>query len=382
MIPYGRQCIDDSDIAAVVAVLRADLITQGPMVERFEQELATLTGAPHVVALCNATAALHLACLALGLGPGDRLWTSPNTFLASANCARYCGADVDFVDIDPLTWNLDVAALEAKLAVAELAGTLPKIVVPVAFAGQSCDMAGIRRLADRYGFAVIEDASHAIGASYLGEPVGASRYADATVFSFHPVKIITTGEGGAVLTRRADVAERVRLLRTHGMVRDPARLEEPAPELWHYEQQALGFNYRITDIQAALGLSQLGKLAGFVARRRQLAQQYDAALAGLGIQLPGRQAGAVSAWHLYVVRVPQPLDRRSVFYQLRNAGVGVNVHYIPVHTQPYYRDLGFAWGDFPQSEQYYREAITLPMFAAMSEDEQVQVIEAVRQAVL
>jgi UDP-4-amino-4,6-dideoxy-N-acetyl-beta-L-altrosamine transaminase len=381
MIPYGRQSIDEADIAAVMDVLRSDLITQGPMVERFERALEGITGAPHAVAMCNATAALHLACLALGLGPGDTLWTSPNTFLASANCARYCGADVDFVDIDPHTWNLDVQQLAAKLAMAARKGRLPKVVVPVAFSGQSCDMAAIRRLADQYGFAVLEDASHAIGASYRGVPVGASEYADATVFSFHPVKIITTGEGGAVLTRRDDVAAKVRMLRTHGMVRDPALLEEAKPELWHYEQQALGFNFRITDMQAALGLSQLNKLDAFVARRRLLADRYDEAFADLPIQLPGRQAGSHSAWHLYVIRVAAPLDRRDVFYRLRDAGVGVNVHYIPVHTQPYYRALGFGWGDFPQSEQYYREAITLPIYAAMTDEAQAQVVASVRQAV-
>lgn len=384
MIPYGRQQIDEADIAAVVEVLRSDWLTQGPAITRFEQALAARCQAKHAVAVCNATAALHLACLAIGLGPNDWLWTTPNTFLASANCARYCGAQIDFVDIDPDTWNLDAAKLEAKLVEAAHLNRLPKAVVPVAFSGQSCDMATIRRLADHYGFVVIEDASHAVGADYLGRPVGCGAYADMTVFSFHPVKIITTGEGGAVLTQRDDLDAKLRQLRSHGMVRDPAQWEtEEEGGAWYYEQKSLGFNYRITDMQAALGLSQLDRLDAFIARRRDLANRYDALLSHLPLQLPTRQPGTNSSWHLYVVRVQlDRIDRsrREVFDAMRAAGIGVNVHYIPVHTQPYYQRLGFAWGDFPVAESYYAEAITLPLFAAMTDAEQDKVVECLAKA--
>lgn len=380
MIPYGRQSIDQADIDAVVEVLQSDWLTQGPSIERFEAAMAARHEAQHAVAVCNATAALHIACLAVDLGPGDWLWTTPNTFVASANCARYCGAHVDFVDIDPHTWNLCADALEAKLIAAEQAGRLPKVVVPVAFSGQSCDMARIKLLAQRYGFIVIEDASHAVGASYLGRPVGCGDYADMTIFSFHPVKIITTGEGGMVLTNRAELADRLRSLRSHGITRNPAQMSEPSHGPWYYQQTELGYNYRITDIQAALGLSQLHKLDAFVARRRELAARYDQLLADLPLQLPTRQAGAESAWHLYVVRLK--LDQigkthREVFEGLRAAGIGVNLHYIPVHTQPYYRALGFKDGDFPQAEAYYGEAVSLPMFAGLGDEQQLSVTTAI-----
>lgn len=381
MIPYGRQSIDQADIDAVVEVLQSDWLTQGPSIERFEAAMAARHEAQHAVAVCNATAALHIACLAVDLGPGDWLWTTPNTFVASANCARYCGANVDFVDIDPHTWNLCADALEAKLIAAAQAGRLPKVVVPVAFSGQSCDMARIKLLAQRYGFIVIEDASHAVGASYLGRPVGCGDYADMTIFSFHPVKIITTGEGGMVLTNRAELAERLRSLRSHGITRNPAQMSEPSHGPWYYQQTELGYNYRITDIQAALGLSQLHKLDAFVARRRELAARYDQLLADLPLQLPTRQAGAESAWHLYVVRLK--LDQigkthKEVFEGLRAAGIGVNLHYIPVHTQPYYRALGFKDGDFPNAEAYYREAVSLPMFAGLGDEQINKVAEVVR----
>jgi UDP-4-amino-4,6-dideoxy-N-acetyl-beta-L-altrosamine transaminase len=305
------------------------------------------------------------------------LWTSPNTFLASANCGRYCGADVDFVDIDPLTWNLDVNALEHKLRAAERIGKLPKVLVAVAFSGQSCDMRAIAELARTYGFIVIEDASHAVGARYAGRPVGCGEFADMTVFSFHPVKIITTGEGGLVLTNRPELAERLRRLRSHGMTRDPAQMDEPSHGPWYYQQVELGFNYRITDMQAALGLSQLGKLDGFLARRRELAARYQQLLADLPLDLPTAQADAESAWHLYVVRLQTQrlaVSHREVFEGLRAAGVGVNVHYIPVHLQPYYRDLGFIAGDFPEAEAYYAQAISLPLFPAMTHEQQDFVI--------
>ncbi|WP_323155098.1 UDP-4-amino-4,6-dideoxy-N-acetyl-beta-L-altrosamine transaminase [Pseudomonas alvandae] len=373
MIPYGRQSLDQADIDAVVAVLRSDWLTQGPAIEGFEQAMARRCQAGHAVAVCNATAALHIACLAAGLGPGDRLWTTPNTFLASANCGRYCGAQVDFVDIDPLTWNLDAVALAAKLEQAERDGTLPKVLVAVAFSGQSCDMREIARLSDRYGFTVIEDASHAVGASYAGRPVGCGEFADMTVFSFHPVKIITSAEGGMILTNRPELAQRLQRLRSHGMTRDAEQMTEPSHGPWYYQQVELGFNYRITDLQAALGLSQLNKLDGFIARRRELAARYDRLLDGLPLTLPGLQADAESAWHLYVVRLRLEeisLSHRQVFEGLRAAGIGVNLHYIPVHLQPYYRDLGFAPGDYPQAERYYAEAISLPMFPSLSDEQQ------------
>ncbi|MBV4494297.1 UDP-4-amino-4,6-dideoxy-N-acetyl-beta-L-altrosamine transaminase [Pseudomonas sp. SWRI12] len=377
MIPYGRQSLDQADIDAVMAVLQSDWLTQGPAIERFEQAMARRCQAGHAVAVCNATAALHIACLAAGLGPGDRLWTTPNTFLASANCGRYCGAQVDFVDIDPLTWNLDAVALAAKLEKAERNGTLPKVLVAVAFSGQSCDMREIARLSERYGFTVIEDASHAVGASYAGRPVGCGEFADMTVFSFHPVKIITSAEGGMVLTNRPELAQHLQRLRSHGMTRDAEQMSEPSHGPWYYQQVELGFNYRITDLQAALGLSQLNKLEGFIARRRELASRYNRLLNGLPLTLPGLQPEAESAWHLYVVRLRLDeisLDHRQVFEGLRAAGIGVNLHYIPVHLQPYYCDLGFAQGDYPQAERYYAEAISLPMFPSLSDEEQEYVV--------
>jgi UDP-4-amino-4,6-dideoxy-N-acetyl-beta-L-altrosamine transaminase len=382
MIPYGRQSLDQADIDAVVEVLESDWLTQGPTIERFEAAMAERCEAGFGVAVCNATAALHIACLAAGLGEGDWLWTSPNTFLASANCGRYCGADVDFVDIDPLTWNLDVNALKHKLESAEREGRLPKVLVAVAFSGQSCDMRAIAELSRRYGFVVIEDASHAVGASYAGRPVGCGEYADMTVFSFHPVKIVTTGEGGLVLTNSPERAEHLRRLRSHGMTRDPVQMDAPSHGPWYYQQVELGFNYRITDMQAALGLSQLNKLDGFLARRRQLVARYQALLADLPLTLPTPQPEAESAWHLYVVRLQTERlqhSHRQIFEGLRAAGIGVNVHYIPVHLQPYYRDLGFAAGDFPQAEAYYAQAISLPLFPAMTDEQQDFVVDQLRR---
>ncbi|SEO23344.1 UDP-4-amino-4,6-dideoxy-N-acetyl-beta-L-altrosamine transaminase [Pseudomonas sp. NFACC39-1] len=382
MIPYGRQSLDQADIDAVVAVLHSDWLTQGPALERFEQAMALRCQAAHAVAVCNATSALHIACVAAGLGPGDRLWTTPNTFLASANCGRYCGAQVDFVDIDPLTWNLDAAALATKLEEAERDGRLPKVLVAVAFSGQSCDMRRIGQLSERYGFTVIEDASHAVGASYAGRPVGCGEFADMTVFSFHPVKIITSAEGGMVLTNRPELAQRLQRLRSHGMTREAGQMTEPSHGPWYYQQVELGFNYRMTDLQAALGLSQLNKLDGFIARRRELAARYHRLLGGLPLTLPGLQPDAESAWHLYVVRLQLDgitLSHLQVFEGLRAAGIGVNLHYIPVHLQPYYRDLGFAAGDFPQAERYYSEAISLPMFPSLSDEQQDYVVEQLRR---
>lgn len=381
-IPYGRQHITAEDEAAVLAALRSDWITQGPAIPRFEQALAARVGARHGVAVCNATAGLHIACLALDLGPGDRLWTSPNTFVASANCGLYCGATVDFVDVDPQTYNMSVPALAAKLEAAAAGGTLPKVVVPVHFAGQSCDMQAIHALGQRYGFRIIEDASHAVGGSYLGQPVGNGRFSDLTVFSFHPVKIITTAEGGMVMTNDAQMAARLERLRSHGITRDPAVMEGEPEGPWVYEQVELGLNYRLTDLQAALGLSQLSQLETSVARRHQIACRYDAELAGLPLTTPWQSPDAHSALHLYPIQVDparSPLTRRQLFDGLRTVGIGVNVHYIPVHTQPHYRRLGFAPGQFPAAEAYYAQAISLPMFPTLTEAQQGTVIAALRR---
>jgi UDP-4-amino-4,6-dideoxy-N-acetyl-beta-L-altrosamine transaminase len=368
MIPYGRQDITEADIAAVVEVLRSDFITQGPAVPRFEQAVADYCGAAHAVAVNSGTSALHLACLALGLGPGDRLWTSPNTFVASANCALYCGAQVDFVDIDPRTYNMSLEALSAKLEQAERLGQLPKIVEPVHFAGQPCDMQGIGALAERYGFKVLEDASHAIGARYKGEPVGNCRYSAITVFSFHPVKIITSGEGGMVVTNDPELAARMARLRSHGISRDIDPNDRKTQDGWYYRQLELGYNYRMTDIQAALGLSQLQRLDDYVATRQTLAERYDRLLANLDITLPFRDPSVRSAMHLYPIQVQT--NRRVVFEQMRGDGIGVNVHYIPVHTQPYYRQRGFTIGDFPNAESYYKRVISLPLHPRFTEVQQ------------
>jgi UDP-4-amino-4,6-dideoxy-N-acetyl-beta-L-altrosamine transaminase len=372
MIPYGRQNISDDDVRAVVEVLRSDWLTQGPAVPRFESAIASYCGADHVVAVSNATAALHIACLALDLGPGDILWTSPNTFVASANCARYCGASVDFVDIDPQHFNMSIPALRDKLEKAERDGQLPKIVVPVHFAGQSCDMREIGLLSKRYGFRVIEDASHAIGGEYLGDKVGNCRYSDITVFSFHPVKIITSGEGGTAVTNDAQLAERMRLLRSHGITRDPAQMNSAPEGAWDYQQIALGYNYRMTDIQAALGASQMARIDSFIFQRRRIADHYDMALDDMPVGRISRNADAESAWHLYVICVDElraRKTRKAVFDALREADILANVHYTPVHLQPYYRQLGFREGDFPEAERYSAQTITLPIYPALSSDD-------------
>ena len=361
MIPYGRQDITQTDIDAVVGVLQSDSLTQGPMVPRFENAVAQHVGARHALAVNSATSALHIACLALDLGPGDWLWTTPITFVASANCGLYCGAQVGFVDIDPRTYNLCPQALAHKLEKAERDGKLPKVVVAVHLCGQPCDMQAIHELAQRYGFKIIEDASHAIGGKYRGEFIGNCRYSDITVFSFHPVKIITTAEGGMALTNDAGLAGKMALLRSHGITRDPAQMTHEADGPWYYQQIDLGFNYRMTELQAALGVTQVERLDHYVARRHQLAQRYDELLAGLPVTTPWQHPDSYSGLHLYVIRLQlEKIDKthRQVFESLREQGVGVNLHYIPVHTQPYYQHMGFRAGDFPQAEQYYREAIS------------------------
>lgn len=378
MICYGKQSVNAADIAAVEAVLRSDFLTQGPAVERFERRAAEICGAKYAVAVTNATSALHIACRAAGLSHGDTLYTSPVTFAASANCGRYCGARVDFVDIDDATYNMSPAALEQKLA----AGGRPKIVVPVHLCGQPCDMEKLHALSRRYGFALIEDASHALGASYKGTRVGSCAYSDMTVFSFHPVKIITTGEGGMVLTNRKELYDKLTLYRSHGITRDPARMTRASDGPWYYEQIALGWNYRMTDIQAALGSSQLERLDAFVARRRALARRYDELLAGLPLRLPWQSPDANSSWHLYVVRLDRTRVSKSkaaVFEEMKARGVTLNLHYIPVHRQPYYEKLGFRAGDFPVSETYYEEAFTLPLYYALTDEEQARVVRALRE---
>lgn len=382
MIPYGRQDISEEDISAVEEVLRSDWLTQGPVINQFERTISDSCGSSHAVAVSSATAALHLACKALGLGPEDTLWTSPNTFVASANCALYCGASVDFVDIDPRTYNLSVDALKTKLQKAECNGRLPKIVIPVHFAGQSCEMREIRALADQYGFSIIEDASHAMGGNYLGERIGNCRYSDVAVFSFHPVKIVTTGEGGIAVTNHTELAERMRSLRSHGINRDISKMETASDGPWHYQQTDLGYNYRMTDMQAALGISQMNRLEKFVTRRHELVVRYNKTLATSALTLPIQHPDTKSAHHLYVVQIDEGPDRRRlVFEAMRNAGIGVNVHYIPVHTQPYYRRLGFQKGDFPNAESYYSRALTLPLYPGLSNVMQDQICMALKSLV-
>lgn len=379
-LPYGRQEITETDVESVLRVLQSDFITQGPVVERFESGIATYCEAEHALAVNSATSALHLACLALDVGPGDLVWTSPNTFVASANCARLCGADVDFVDVDPQTYNLCAERLKEKLELASVKGSaLPKVVIPVHFAGQSCDMKSIRRLADQYDFRIIEDASHAIGGRYLNAPIGNCAYSDISVLSFHPVKIITTGEGGMALSNQTHLYERMKLLRTHG-VRKLADSSIESDEPWRYEQSVLGLNYRLTDIQAALGLSQLKRLDDYVARRHELAERYDTQLSTIGLTLPQQFNDSYSALHLYPVLVDDPSDtgaaRRQLYHAMIAQGIGVNVHYIPVHSQPYYQELGHRVGDYPIAESYYARTLTLPLFGSMSDEEQDRVVEA------
>lgn len=384
MIPYGHQWISKADIEAVAEVLKSDFLTQGPVVPAFEEAVANLCGARFGIAANSATSALHLACMALGVGPGDRVWTSPITFVASANAALYCGAEVDFVDIDERTYNMSAEILGAKLKQAADSGTLPKAIIPVHLAGQSCDMVAIHAAASRYGVRIIEDASHAISASYRSQPVGGCEYSDIAVFSFHPVKIVTTGEGGMAMTNDPGLAEAMLTDRTHGITRDPKRLQHRDVGAWYYEQQRLGFNYRMTDIAAALGLSQLNRIEDFLARRREIAATYDEAFADLPITRPWQDPDTESAWHLYIIRIDRRRVRRThreIFDALRGDGIGVNLHYIPVYRQPYYRELGFGQGYCPNAEAYYAEAISIPMYPALTDDEQREVIAAVTKAV-
>lgn len=378
-IPYGRQAISAADIQAVCDVLKSDFLTQGPVVPRFEQAVADYCGVAHGVAVNSATSALHLACLALDVGPGDIVWTTPITFVASSNCALYCAAEVDFVDIDPQTYNLSVERLAEKLATAEQQGKLPKVVIPVHLCGQPCDMAAIHALGQRYGFRIIEDASHAIGSRYQGKPVGSCQFSDITVFSFHPVKIITTGEGGMSVTDNAAYAEKMRRLRSHGITREAEEMTEPPHGPWYYQQIELGFNYRLTEMQAALGLSQLQSLDTFVSERHRIADHYDEALSAFpAIVRPWQHSDSYSARHLYVVRVPAA-QHHAVFTRMRELQIGVNLHYIPVYLQPYYRALGFSAGYCPAAEAYYAEVISLPIFPALTAQQQAMVLNALTE---
>lgn len=373
MIPYGRQDITQSDIDEVVAVLQSDYLTQGPQVPRFERLVAEHVGARHALAVNSATSALHIACMALGLGRGDWLWTTPVTFVASSNCALYCGAQVDFVDIDPRTYNLCPLALERKLQQTKKQGKLPKVLVPVHLCGQPCDMAAIHALSIEYGFKIIEDASHAIGGRYKGDFIGNGRFSDITVFSFHPVKIITTAEGGMALTNSEELANKMALLRSHGITRDPAQMTHKPDGPWYYQQIELGYNYRMTELQAALGASQMARLDDYVARRHALAKRYDALLAHMPVTLPWQHPDSYSGLHLYVVRLQLDklaMSHREVFEALRDQGIGVNLHYIPVHTQPYYQSMGFKPHDYPEAQNYYAQAISLPLYQTLTEAQQ------------
>jgi UDP-4-amino-4,6-dideoxy-N-acetyl-beta-L-altrosamine transaminase len=383
MIPYGQQSISEEDIQAVVDVLRSDFLTQGPVVSRFEDAVCAYTGASHAIAVNSGTAALHLACRALELGPGDILWTSPITFVASANCALYCGAKVDFVDIDPQTYNMSIQALERKLKWAQEAGCLPKIIVPVHMCGLPCDMEAIASLSRQYGFSIIEDACHAMGGRYREESVGNCRYSDITVFSFHPVKTITTGEGGMATTNDKNIADKMALLRSHGITRDVEKMTHLPDGPWYYQQIELGFNYRMTDIQAALGLSQMQRLDTFVKQRNAIAQRYNEALADLPVKMPRQNAESYSGFHLYIVRLQLEqisATQSQIFTSMREQGIGVNLHYIPLYSQPYYQRMGFSPEQYPEANHYYAEAMSLPIYPDLSEIRQERVVNALREA--
>lgn len=381
-IPYGKQDISQNDIDAVVKVLKSDFLTQGPQVPVFEKTVAQFTGARYGCAANSATSALHIACMALELGKGDWLWSTPVTFVASSNCGLYCGANIDFVDIDPQTYNLCPKKLEQKLIQAEQKGILPKVLVAVHLCGQPCDMKKIHKLSKQYGFKIIEDASHAIGASYQDSKIGSCKYSDITVFSFHPVKIITTAEGGMAVTNDSNLINKMHLLRTHGITRDKSLMASEAHGDWYYEQIELGYNYRMTELEAALGLSQMQRIEKFVMYRHRLASRYDLELRELPVTLPFQLENTYSAWHLYVIRLKLDMINKShkeVFHNLRERGIGVNLHYIPVHTQPYYKAIGFDWGDFPEAEKYYQEAISIPLFHGMTIEQQDKVIASLAE---
>lgn len=385
MIPYGRQSISESDIEAVVKVLRSDYLTQGPKVPEFEQSIKEACEAKYAVAVNSATSGLHIACLALGAKPGEYVWTTPNSFVASANCALYCGANIDFVDINPNTFNMCHERLEEKLIAAKAIHKLPKIVIPVHLTGQPCNMEEIHRLSKIYGFSIIEDASHCIGGRYKNKPIGCCEFSDAAVFSFHPVKIITTAEGGAITTQSDELAQKMKLLRSHGITRDENLMTQDSHGSWYYQQILLGFNYRMTELQAALGISQMFRLNEFISRRHELAVRYDEKLKILPLDTPYQHPNSYSAYHLYVI---QPhfgkisKTHKQVFEELRNSGLGVNLHYIPIHTQPFYRDLGFKADDFPFSVDYYRRSISIPLYHSMTDSQQDEVISILKRVLV
>ena len=384
MIPYGRQDVTQADIDAVIEVLKSDFLTQGPVLPKFEGTLCSKVGSRYATAMNSATSALHLSCLALGLEKGGLLWTSPISFVASANCGLYCGAEVDFVDVDPRTYNMSVESLTEKLELAESRSTLPDVVVPVHMCGQSCEMGEIKKLSGRFGFKVIEDASHAVGAKYKNEAVGNCKNSDITVFSFHPVKIITSAEGGMALTNDESLMEKMSLLRSHGITRNPSEMTHEPDGPWYYQQTDLGYNYRMTDVQAALGLSQVSRLDEYVKRRNVLAERYDGLLAGFPLDTPWQHPDCYSSYHLYVIRLnldAMGASHREVFEFMRKEGIGVNLHYIPIYTQPWYRNRTSIHGPFPEAEKYYREAITLPLFPKMTFEQQDAVIDALSRAV-
>lgn len=385
MIPYGRQNINEDDIQAVVDVLRSDFLTQGPAVPAFENAVASYCGVSYAVAVNSATSALHIACLALGVNAGDVVWTTPISFVASANCALYCGAEIDFVDIDPKTYNMSIEQLTIKLALAKTQGRLPKVVIPVHLCGQSCEMETIHQLSKQYGFKILEDASHAIGGKYKGEPVGNCKFSDITVFSFHPVKIITTGEGGMAVTNSDELARKMQLLRSHGITREQSEMTQLPDGPWYYQQISLGYNYRMTDIQAALGLSQMSQLDKFVTARHKIANTYDSALKGLPLTTPFQDSKTYSAFHLYVIRINTEyidLSHKEIFNILRSSEIGVNLHYIPIYHQPYYEPFKFKKIDFPQAEKYYTQAISIPIFPALSDESQQKVIDSLRACLI
>lgn len=379
MIPYGKQHISQQDIDAVVQVLQSDYLTQGPKVPEFEQVLCDYTGAKYAAVVNSATSALHIACLALGVGPGDLVWTSPITFVASANCALYAGADIDFVDVDFATGNMSVDALALKLTQAQKLGRLPKVIIPVHLAGHSCDMAAIHALASQYSIKIIEDASHGIGGHLGSHKIGACQYSDICIFSFHPVKIVTSAEGGAAMTNSHEIADKLRLLRSHGIVKDTQQLLRPAEGDWYYEQQDLGFNYRMTDLSAALGISQMQHIDAFVSKRNQLATEYLSQVAGLPLTTVDPIENSHSAYHLQIILLDKHIDRKRVFNAMRGANIMVHVHYFPVHLQPYYLSLGFKEQDFPQAEAYYRQCLTLPLFPDLTSEQQRFVIDELKR---
>jgi UDP-4-amino-4,6-dideoxy-N-acetyl-beta-L-altrosamine transaminase len=381
MIPYGRQDISEEDIQAVIDVLKSDFLTQGPAVPKFEDKVASYCGTKYAYAVNSATSALHIACMALNVQKGDLVWTSPITFVASANCALYCGADVDFVDIDPLTYNMSVKCLAEKLEIAEKAGRLPKVVIPVHLSGQPCEMDKIFELSKRYGFRIIEDASHAIGGKYKGKPIGNCEYSNITVFSFHPVKIITTCEGGMCMTNDLELGIKLGRLRSHGITRQPSEMTHTPDGPWYYQQVDLGYNYRMTDVQAALGISQMSRLDKFVSKRHSIAKRYNDLLANSEVITPFEHPDSYSGMHLYIIRLKRDshITHLELFEKLRTAGILVNLHYIPVYKQPYYEKFGYIPENFPESEQYYATAISLPMYYSLSEKEQDFVVETINK---